>query len=115
MKNIALTFNGIQLQDIASPRCFSIEDRLKDELSVPVMHDDQHGTAVVILATLLRACQLCHIELEETKIGLIGLGAAGLTTGKFLQRYIGNPCMGVARSEASLRRHVKHGGGIQFG
>lgn len=110
VKHIAPTFGGIQLEDIASPRCFSIEDRLKQELSIPVMHDDQHGTAVVTLAALINACRLGGITLGEAKIGLIGLGAAGLSIGKFLLRYTGNPTFGVAKTEASIKRHAEHGG-----
>jgi len=110
VKHIAPTFGGIQLEDIASPRCFSIEDRLKKELSIPVMHDDQHGTAVVTLAALINACRLSGITLEEAKIGLIGLGAAGLSIGRFLLRYTGNPTFGAAKTEASIKRHAEHGG-----
>lgn len=110
VKHIAPTFGGIQLEDIASPRCFSIEDRLKKELSIPVMHDDQHGTSVVTLAALINACRLSGITLEEAKIGLIGLGAAGLSIGRFLLRYTGNPTFGVAKTEASIKRHAEHGG-----
>ena len=110
VKHISPTFGGIQLEDIASPRCFYIEDKLKQELSVPVMHDDQHGTAVVTLAALINACRLSGITLEEAKIGLIGLGAAGLSIGKFLLKYTGNPTLGTAKTEASIRRHQEHGG-----
>ena len=110
VKHISPTFGGIQLEDIASPRCFYIEERLKQELSVPVMHDDQHGTAVVTLAALINACRLSGVTLEEAKIGLIGLGAAGLSIGKFLLRYTGNPTLGTAKTEASIKRHAEHGG-----
>ena len=110
IKNIAPSFGGIHLEDIASPRCFLILDRLQNELDGPVMHDDQQGTAVVTLAALLNACQRAQVALEELKIGLIGLGAAGLTIGKYLLRYTGNPALGTARSEASARRHAEHGG-----
>ena len=110
VKHIAPTFGGIQLEDIASPRCFLIQDRLEKELDIPVMHDDQQGTAVVVLAALLNACKLTDITLQEARIGLIGLGAAGLTIGKFLLRYTGNPALGTARTEASMRRHVEHRG-----
>jgi len=110
VKNIAPTFGGIQLEDIASPRCFLVEDRLEKELGIPVMHDDQQGTAVVTLATLLNACKLVNKTLQEVKIGIIGLGAAGLSIGKLLLRYTGNPTLGTARTEASLRRHAEQGG-----
>jgi len=109
-KHIALTFGGIQLEDIASPRCFVIEERLERELNIPIMHDDQQGTAVVTLASLISACKLCGITLQEAKVGLIGLGAAGLSIGKFLLRHTGNPALGTARTEASVRRHAEQGG-----
>ena len=110
VKHIAPTFGGIQLEDIASPRCFYIEDRLIQELNIPVMHDDQKGTAVVALAALLNACKLTKVKLEEAKIGVIGLGAAGLSIGKFLLQYTGNPTLGTARTEASTKRHAEAGG-----
>ena len=110
VKHIAPTFGGIQLEDIASPRCFYIEDRLVKELSIPVMHDDQKGTAVVTLAALINGCKLTRVKLQEAKVGLIGLGAAGLSIGKFLLQYTGNPAMGTARTQASIRRHAEAGG-----
>ncbi|MFC2067590.1 NAD-dependent malic enzyme [Chloroflexota bacterium] len=110
VKHIASTFGGIQLEDIASPRCFDIEHRLEKELSIPVMHDDQQGTAVVTLAALINGCKLSHVILEEARIGLIGLGAAGLSIGKFLLRFTGNPTLGTAKTEASIRRHAEQGG-----
>ena len=110
VKNIAPTFGGIHLEDIASPRCFTIMEKLQKELEIPVFHDDQQGTAVVTLAALLNACRRTGVALEELKIGLIGLGAAGLSIGRFLLRYTGNPTLGTARSEASALRHVEHGG-----
>ena len=110
VKNIAPTFGGIQLEDIESPKCFTIFDRLEKELNIPVMHDDQQGTSVVILAGLINACKLAKISLQEAKIGLIGLGAAGLAVGKLLYRYTGKPALGTARSEASIQRHVTASG-----
>jgi malate dehydrogenase (oxaloacetate-decarboxylating) len=110
VKHIAPTFGGIQLEDIASPRCFYIEDRLIQELSIPVMHDDQKGTAVVVLAALINACKLTEVKLQEAQIGLIGLGAAGLSIGKFLLQYTGNPILGTAKTEASRQRHAEAGG-----
>jgi malate dehydrogenase (oxaloacetate-decarboxylating) len=110
IKNIAPTFGGIQLEDVASPRCFLIEDRLENELNVPVMHDDQQGTSMVVLATLVNACKLTDVTLREAKIGLVGLGAAGLSIGKFLLKYTGNPTLGAARTKESVKRHVEQGG-----
>ena len=110
VKHIAPTFGAIQLEDIASPRCFVIEERLERELNIPVMHDDQQGTAVVTLASLISACKLSGVTLQEAKVGLIGLGAAGLAIGKFILRHTGNPTLGTARTEASVRRHAEQGG-----
>jgi malate dehydrogenase (oxaloacetate-decarboxylating) len=110
VKHIAPTFGGIQLEDIATPRCFDIEDRLIRELDIPVMHDDQKGTAVVTLAALINACKLTKVTLQEAKVGIIGLGAAGLFIGKYLFQYTGNPAMGTARTETSVKRHVAAGG-----
>jgi malate dehydrogenase (oxaloacetate-decarboxylating) len=110
VKHIAPTFGGIQLEDISSPRCFYIEDRLVNELNIPVMHDDQKGTAVVVLAALINASKRANIDLKQAKIGLIGLGAAGLSIGKFLLQYTGNPALGTARTEASKQRHAEAGG-----
>jgi len=110
VKHIAPTFSGIHLEDIASPRCFLIQGRLENELNMPVMHDDQQATAVVTLAALINACKLTERTLEDSKIGLIGLGAAGLSIGKFVLQYTGNPALGVAKTEASLRRHAEQGG-----
>ena len=110
VKHIVPTFGGIQLEDIASPRCFYIEDRLANELSIPVMHDDQKGTAVVVLGALINACKIAKVNLNEAKIGIIGLGASGFSIGKFIYQYTGNPVMGTARTEASIKRHVQAGG-----
>jgi len=107
---IAPTFGGIHLEDIASPRCFQILDRLEKELDIPVMHDDQQGTAVVTLAAFTNACKRINATPQDVKVGLIGLGAAGLTIGKFILRFTGNPAMGTARTEASRMRHAEAGG-----
>ncbi len=110
VKHISLTFGGINLEDIASPRCFYILDRLEKELDIPVMHDDQQATAVVTLAALINACKLSNIVLEKACIGLIGLGAAGLSIGKLLLTYTGNRVLGTAMSDESRQRHAKNGG-----
>ena len=77
VKYIAPTFGGINLEDIASPNCFEIEKRLEEELDIPVFHDDQHGTAVVVTAALLNALKLVNKKIEEVKIASSGPGAAG--------------------------------------
>jgi len=77
VKAIAPTFGGINLEDIAAPQCFMIEERLKKELKMPVMHDDQHGTAVVVLAGLINASKVVGKKLENMKVVIVGAGAAG--------------------------------------
>ena len=84
VKAIAPGFGGINLEDIAAPRCFEIEQRLKAELSIPVFHDDQHGTAVVVLAALLNACKLTGRCLEDVRVLVVGVGAAGVAVAKIL-------------------------------
>lgn len=84
VKGIAPTFGGINLEDIAAPQCFMIEERLKAELSIPVMHDDQHGTAVVVLAGLINAAKVVGKKLEEMKVVIVGAGAAGVAIAKLL-------------------------------
>jgi malate dehydrogenase (oxaloacetate-decarboxylating) len=81
---LAPTFGGINLEDISAPRCFEIEDRLKALLDIPVFHDDQHGTAVVVLAALLNACKLTGRRLEHVRVLVTGLGAAGVAVTKIL-------------------------------
>jgi malate dehydrogenase (oxaloacetate-decarboxylating) len=78
------TFGGINLEDISAPRCFEIEDRLKASLDIPVFHDDQHGTAVVVLAALLNALKLTGQSISEIRIVIAGLGAAGIAVAKIL-------------------------------
>jgi malate dehydrogenase (oxaloacetate-decarboxylating) len=84
VKAIAPTFGGINLEDISAPRCFDIEDRLKSELDIPVFHDDQHGTAVVALAALLNALTLTSQRIEEIRIVISGVGAAGIAVARIL-------------------------------
>lgn len=84
IKNISPAFGGINLEDISSPRCFEIEERLKQELDIPVFHDDQHGTAVVMLAGLLNALKITGKNLESIKVVVAGIGAAGVACSKML-------------------------------
>lgn len=107
---IAPTFSAIQLEDISAPRCFDIEERLQERLDIPVMHDDQHGTAVVTTAALKTASRLTGCPLEEAVIGQIGLGAAGNAIGKMLMKLTGNPVMGADLSEDALNRFSQAGG-----
>lgn len=84
VRNIAPTFGGINLEDISAPRCFEIEERLKRELEIPVFHDDQHGTAVVTLAALINALKIVGKEMEDIKVVVNGVGAAGVACAKML-------------------------------
>lgn len=87
VKNIAPIFGGINLEDISAPRCFEIETRLKNELDIPVVHDDQHGTAVVVLSALINALKLKGAKKEEIEIVINGAGAAGTAVSKLLIKY----------------------------
>ncbi len=84
IKNISPGFGGINLEDISSPRCFEIEERLKQELDIPVFHDDQHGTAVVMLAGLLNALKIVGKSPDTIKVVVAGIGAAGVACSKML-------------------------------
>ncbi|MFM8440115.1 MAG: NAD-dependent malic enzyme, partial [Acidobacteriota bacterium] len=84
VKNIAVAFGGINLEDISAPRCFEIEDRLKEELDIPVFHDDQHGTAVVVLAALLNSLKIVGKRMDEIKVVVNGIGAAGVACSKIV-------------------------------
>ncbi|MCA1903871.1 MAG: NAD-dependent malic enzyme [Cyanobacteria bacterium KgW148] len=85
VKWIAPVFGGINLEDISAPRCFEIEKRLQEELDIPVFHDDQHGTAIVVLAALLNALKLVKKQLEQVTIVINGAGAAGVAVGRLLR------------------------------
>lgn len=87
VENIAPTFGGINLEDISAPNCFYIEEELKKRLNIPVFHDDQHGTAIVVLAGLINALKLTNKTIESIKIVIAGAGAAGLSIAKLLQAY----------------------------
>jgi malate dehydrogenase (oxaloacetate-decarboxylating) len=80
VKALAPGFGGVNLEDISAPRCFEIESRLREELDIPVFHDDQHGTAVVVLAALVNALKVVGKRLEDVKVVLTGVGAAGVAT-----------------------------------
>lgn len=87
VKAIAPSFGAINLEDIAAPKCFEIEERLKAELDIPVFHDDQHGTAVVTLAGLINAAKVTQRNLQDSKIVMVGAGAAGTAIAKLLHLY----------------------------
>ncbi|MBI2170957.1 MAG: NAD-dependent malic enzyme [Chloroflexi bacterium] len=109
VKNIAPTFGGINLEDIAAPKCFYIEERLKEELDIPVMHDDQHCTAVVVLAAITNMLKVVDKRLEDLKIVISGAGAAGVATGKLLKEAGARNIIGYDR-EGILYRGKEYGG-----
>src|ERR1041385_3137878 len=84
VKRISVAFGGINLEDISAPRCFEIEERLKEELDIPVFHDDQHGTAVVVLAALINALKLVGKQIDQIKVVVNGVGAAGVACSKII-------------------------------
>lgn len=94
---IAPIFGGINLEDIAAPRCFEIEDRLRERLDIPVFHDDQHGTAVVAVAALLNALEIVDKSLDELKIVMVGIGAAGSAVTEMLLQMGVETIVGVDR------------------
>jgi malate dehydrogenase (oxaloacetate-decarboxylating) len=100
VKAVAPTFGGINLEDISAPRCFEIEDRLKAELDIPVFHDDQHGTAVVVLAALYNALRLVDKSMEDLKVVVSGVGAAGVACSKILMQAGVRNIIGCDRSGA---------------
>src|SRR4051794_4079249 len=104
VKALAPTFGGINLEDISSPRCFDIENRLIEELDIPVFHDDQHGTAIVVLAALLNACRLTGRRIEDLRVAMVGAGAAGVAVARILMS------SGVTDIVAADRRGAIHTG-----
>jgi malate dehydrogenase (oxaloacetate-decarboxylating) len=107
---ISASFGVIQLEDIASPKCFEIEPRVQEALDVAVFHDDQHGTAAVVLAALINACRLAETPPQRLRIGQIGLGAAGLAIARSIMHYTGNAVLGADRSRDAVERLVVNGG-----
>jgi malate dehydrogenase (oxaloacetate-decarboxylating) len=107
---IAPTFAAIQLEDISAPRCFEVEERLQAMLDIPVMHDDQHGTAVVSIAALKVVASRARVDIGKAVIGQLGLGAAGNGIAKMLMRLTGNPVLGVDLNENCLERFERAGG-----
>ena len=84
VKNLAPGFGGINLEDISAPRCFEIEERLKAELDIPVFHDDQHGTAVVVLAALINSLKIVEKKIEDLRVVISGVGASGVACAKIM-------------------------------
>lgn len=110
VKHIHQGFGAILLEDIGSPHCFEIEERLKAELPIPVMHDDQHGTAVVTLAAVLNACRATGVDPRKATVGQIGLGAAGLAIVRMLLAYGVKDVYGIDRQPAAIERLHNYGG-----
>lgn len=87
MAAIAPTFGGINLEDISAPRCFEIERRLNDLLDIPVFHDDQHGTAIVVLSGIINALRLTGKNKHDVRVVVNGAGSAGIAIAKLLLSY----------------------------
>ena len=102
-KQVAPTFGGINLEDISAPRCFEIEDRLKAELDIPVFHDDQHGTAVVVLAGVINALKIVKKDIRELKVVVSGVGASGVACAKILMNAGVTRIVGVDREGAIFK------------
>lgn len=110
VKHIHQGFGAILLEDIGSPHCFEIEERLKKELPIPVMHDDQHGTAVVALASVLSACRASRVDPKKAVVGQIGLGAAGLAICRMLMAYGVESVYGTDPQKEASDRLIQYGG-----
>jgi malate dehydrogenase (oxaloacetate-decarboxylating) len=108
VKNIAPVFGGINLEDISAPRCFEIESRLKKELDIPVFHDDQHGTAVVVLAALINALKIVKKEMRDLKVIVSGVGAAGVACSKILMEAGVKNIIGFDRQGAIYKGRTEH-------
>ena len=108
IKNIAVAFGGINLEDISAPRCFEIEERLKEELDIPVFHDDQHGTAVVVLAALINALKIVGKKMDEVKVVVNGVGAAGVACSKIVMAAGVKNIVGCDQSGAIYEGRSEH-------
>ncbi len=107
---IAPTFGAIQLEDIAAPECFTIETELQKRLAIPVLHDDQHGTAVVVLGALLTISNRLSVKLRDCKIGVIGLGAAGTAIARLLLSFGIKEILGTDLKHEAMSRLKQFGG-----
>lgn len=108
VKAIAPGFGGINLEDISAPRCFEIEERLKAELDIPVFHDDQHGTAVVVLAALINSLKIVDKRMEDLRVVISGAGAAGMSVCKILMSCGVRDVIGCDRSGAIYAGRTEH-------
>jgi malate dehydrogenase (oxaloacetate-decarboxylating) len=108
IKNIAPVFGGINLEDISAPRCFEIEERLKKELNIPVFHDDQHGTAIVVLSALINALKVVNKKINNVKIVVNGAGSAAIAISKLLiEAGIDSSKMIIVDSQDTLHKDRK--------
>jgi len=108
VKAISTVFGGINLEDISAPRCFQIEERLREELDIPVFHDDQHGTAVVVLAALINALKLVGKQMSDVKVIVNGVGAAGVACTKIIMAAGVKNIVGCDQSGALYRGRREH-------
>src|SRR4026208_1257020 len=108
VKAISTVFGGINLEDISAPRCFQIEERLREELDIPVFHDDQHGTAVVVLAALINALKLVGKKMSDVKVIVNGVGAAGVACTKIIMAAGVKNIVGCDQSGALYRGRGEH-------
>lgn len=114
VKLISPGLGGINLEDISSPRCIEIEERLKQELDIPVFHDDQHGTAVVTLAALINYCRLLKRDIRNLKIVISGMGAAGTSIAKLLRLYGAKTIYGTnAQGIISKSKYHRYNSAVQ--
>ncbi len=108
VKAISPVFGGINLEDISAPRCFEIEERLQRDLDIPVFHDDQHGTAVVVLAAVLNALKVVKKKLPEARIVITGAGASGIATAKLLMKEGAKHIIGCDRAGAIYKGRTEN-------
>jgi malate dehydrogenase (oxaloacetate-decarboxylating) len=108
VKALAPVFGGINLEDISAPRCFEIEERLQKDLDIPVFHDDQHGTAVVVLAAVLNALKIVKKKLGDVRIVFTGAGASGIATAKLLMKAGAKHIIGCDRAGAIYQGRVEN-------
>jgi malate dehydrogenase (oxaloacetate-decarboxylating) len=108
VKAIAPVFGGINLEDISAPRCFEIEERLQRDLDIPVFHDDQHGTAVVVLAAMLNALKLVKKKISDTRFVITGAGASGIATAKLLMKAGAKHIIGCDRAGAIYKGRTEN-------
>src|ERR687894_2667829 len=108
VKRISVAFGGINLEDISAPRCFEIEERLKEELDIPVFHDDQHGTAVVVLAALINSLKIIGKQMKDLKVVVNGVGAAGVACTKIILSAGVRNVVGCDQTGALYRGRTEH-------